>query len=98
MRPAITLWIRNYPQSLRWLWRIVSPFFMSQVTITDVKDVRAMPSEEIDQWILDHERDPMDHRYAGCIIDDLAALRAEKARRANAGDVPRAGNGHAPKE
>lgn len=55
---------------------------MSQVTVTDIKDVRQMLDSEIDEWIASHERDPLDHHYAGCVIDDLNVLRAEKVRRA----------------
>ncbi len=54
---------------------------MSQVTITDIKDVTTMPEAEIRKWIADHRADPKNHRYASCVWDDLNTLEAELRRR-----------------
>ncbi len=55
---------------------------MSQVTITNTKDVRTMSAEEIALWITDHRNYPRDPRYAAAVREDLEALEAELARRA----------------
>ena len=57
---------------------------MSQVTVTDIKDVKIMEKSEILEWIEMHVRtlhreaiDGKPDRYHDCIVDDLKTLREE---------------------
>ena len=57
---------------------------MSQVTVTDVKDVKTMEKVEINEWIASHERCLTRHmggRYTSIMQDDLKTLREELKRR-----------------